>query len=92
MISLQLSGRGRLWALGWIVICALSVLPVAAQGPAIRIQNEINSSDTVPLKASRPWADEAALDAGRMSPDSKLHGVSIIFNRSASGCFSHVNT
>lgn len=84
MISLQLSGRGRFRVLGWIVICALAVLPVAAQGPAIRIQNEINSSDTVPLKASRPWAGKAALDAGRMSPDSKLHGVSIIFNRSAS--------
>lgn len=83
MFSKLLSSRGRLGVLGWIGSCAFGAVSVAAQTPSVRIQNDINNSDVVPLKGGRALAGTAELDAGRMPLNAKLNGISIVFNRSA---------
>ncbi len=83
MIFKLLEGRGRLRVLGWTSVFAMATASLTAQTPSVRIQNEINNSDIVPLKASQLRAREAGIDSGRMASDAKLNGVSIVFSRSA---------
>src|SRR3954453_5311459 len=83
MFSKLLSSRGRLGVLGWIGSCGFAAVSVAEQTPAVRIQNDINNSDVVPLKGGRAQGGQAEFDAGRMPLNTKLNGISIVFKRSA---------
>jgi subtilase family serine protease len=84
MLLKQFSDRGRLRVLGCLGACALATTYVAAQRPAARIQNDINSSAMVRLKGAQLEARPAQPDAGRMPSDTRLGGVGIVFNRSES--------
>ncbi|HLY41640.1 MAG TPA: protease pro-enzyme activation domain-containing protein [Terracidiphilus sp.] len=55
----------------------------AAQAPAPRIQSEISSSEMSTLKGSLHPQAQLQFDAGRMSSATQLHGMTIVFNRSA---------
>ncbi len=54
-----------------------------AQTPAARIRNQVNDSQMSLLKGSQHPLARGESDAGRMSADVKLKGMSIVFNRSA---------
>ena len=61
--------------------CVLAASAFAAQGPAPRIPAEVNSSSVSPLKGSlRPYA-QPQFDAGRMPAETRLTGMTIVFNR-----------
>ncbi|WP_109486098.1 protease pro-enzyme activation domain-containing protein [Occallatibacter savannae] len=83
MLSKPFAGRGRFRVLGWLAPCVLAATSIAAQRPATRIQNEVNNSDTAPLRSGQLQPSPAEFDAGRMPSNTKLTGVSIVFNRSA---------
>ena len=83
MISKLFRGRGRLRIPGWIGACAFATSCLQAQTPAVRIQNEINIAEMVPVKGQQLQIRPGELDAGRMPSNTKLEGVSIVFNRSA---------
>ncbi|HXS76669.1 MAG TPA: protease pro-enzyme activation domain-containing protein [Terracidiphilus sp.] len=82
MIAKLFESGGRLPVLGWIGACALATT-LAAQTPRIRIQNEVNNSDMIPLRGSQRQVSDLGAEAGRMPASARLSGVSIIFNRSA---------
>jgi subtilase family serine protease len=82
MITRLFQGRGRLRTFGWVAACALATT-VYAQKPAIRIQSEVNSSELTPLKASQQALAPAQFTTGRVPANTKLNGMSIVFNRSA---------
>jgi hypothetical protein len=82
MLAKLPSGRGRRGVLGWIGTFAFAIISVAAQTPAVRIQNDINNSEVVPLKGGQARAGQGELDAGRMPQNTKLNGINIVFNRS----------
>jgi len=83
MISKLFERRRRFRVLAGIGAYALATTIVAAQAPVVRIQSEINNSDTAPLKGSQRRIVQAGTDVGRMPSNAKLNGVSIVFNRSA---------
>jgi subtilase family serine protease len=83
MIKKLLQGPNRLWVCGSIAACALAATSVAAQTPAPRIRAEVNVSQMSLLKGSQHPLAQAQNDAGRMSSDVRLNGMSIVFNRSA---------
>ncbi|MGC1421117.1 MAG: protease pro-enzyme activation domain-containing protein [Terracidiphilus sp.] len=83
MIKKLLQSPGRLWVCGWIVVYALSTTSQAAQTPSPRIRAEVNNSQMTLLKGSQHPLALAQNDAGRMSSDVRLKGMSIVFNRSA---------
>jgi subtilase family serine protease len=84
MITKLLQGQDKLWVCGWIAACAVATTAVAAQTPAPRIRSEISNVQVSPLKASQQPLGSSELDAGRMAPDARLNGISIVFSRSAS--------
>ncbi len=82
---LALTKQQGLRACGWLAACALAACAVTAQtqAPSPRIRSEISVSDVTPLKNSpRPFAD-ARFDAGRMPADTRLTGITLVFNRTA---------
>jgi subtilase family serine protease len=79
---LALSGQKRLRICGWIAACAMAAATAGAQAPAPRIQSEI-TNELSPLKGSLHPLAQAQFDAGRMPSDTRLNGISIVFNRSA---------
>ena len=83
MIKKLLQGPDRLWVCGWIAACALATTSLAAQTPAPRIRAEVSNSQMSLLKGSQHPLAQAQNDAGRMSSDVRLNGMSIVFNRSA---------
>ena len=62
--------------------CALMATTVTAQRPAARIRAEISDSQMSVLRGSQHPLAQGQIDAGRMSADAKLNGMSIVFNRS----------
>jgi subtilase family serine protease len=81
---LAFSPSGFLRACGWVAMCVLTATALHGQTTAARIASEINRTEQIKLKGSlHPWA-QAQFDAGRLSPDTRLSGISIVFNRSAS--------
>jgi len=76
------------WACVLLAICAL-IVPSAlapsagAQTVAPRISSEINSAERSTLKDSLHPLAQAQFDAGRMSADTRLNGITIVFSRSA---------
>jgi subtilase family serine protease len=68
---------------GLLAACSLTVLSAGAQAPAPRITAEIGSGQQSTLKNSLHPLAQAQFDAGRMSEDTRLNGISIFFNRTA---------
>src|SRR5258708_33639065 len=83
MITKLLSGQYQLRICGWIAACTMATTALAAQTPAPRIRSEVNNSEVSTLKSSLHPLAQAQFDAGRMPADFRLHGISIVFNRSA---------
>lgn len=83
MKSKLLPGQRRLRVCGWIAACALATTVVAAQTPAPRIRTEVSNSQMSLLRGSQHPLAQAQFDAGRMPSDTKLNGMSLVFNRSA---------
>jgi subtilase family serine protease len=79
---LALSGQKQLRICGWIAACAMAVTTLGAQTPAPRIQSEINN-ELSQLKGSLHPLAQPQFDAGRVPANTKLTGISIVFNRSA---------
>src|ERR1035438_10316168 len=71
----------RIW--GWFAACALAATTLGAQTPAPRLQAEISSSSASTLKDSLHPLAQAQYDSGRVPADTRLNGISIVFNRSA---------
>ncbi len=83
MTKKLLQGPNRLWLCAWIAACAFAATTLAAQTPAARIRAEVSNSQMSPLKGSQHPLAQSQNDAGRMSSDARLKGMSIVFNRSA---------
>lgn len=82
MITKLFQGQDRLRVCGWIAAFALATTALAAQTPAPRIRAEVNSQMSLLKGTLHPLA-QSQYDAGRMSSDTKLNSMSIVFNRSA---------
>ncbi|MFZ0746996.1 MAG: protease pro-enzyme activation domain-containing protein [Terracidiphilus sp.] len=80
---LALSRQNRLRICGWIAACAMAATAVGAQTPVPRIQSEISSSYMSTLKGSLHPLAQPQFDAGRMPSDTRLNGMTIVFNRTA---------
>lgn len=63
-------------------IAAGIAIPAAmlAQSPAARIRSEISSSQMTPVKNSLHPLAQPEFDTGRLAPDMKIDGISIMFN------------
>jgi subtilase family serine protease len=73
--------RLRLWCA--ITALALTAGPLVAQGPAVRIPAEINSTEQSVLPGSKHPLALTQLDAGRVPPGTQMTDVTIFFKRSA---------
>jgi subtilase family serine protease len=73
----------RYWACGFIAACTMAAASAFAQQVAPRITSEISSTEMSPLKGSLHPLAKAQFDAGRLVADTKLSGITIVFNRSA---------
>jgi Pro-kumamolisin, activation domain/Bacterial Ig-like domain (group 3) len=72
-----------LWVCGLLAACSMIVPSAGAQLAAPRIGAEINSAEQSILKNSLHPLAQAQFDAGRMAEDTRLNGISIVFNRTA---------
>src|ERR1017187_5985427 len=73
----------RYWACGFIAAGTMAAASAFAQQVAPRITSEISSTEMSPLKGSLHPLAKAQFDAGRLVADTKLNGITIVFNRSA---------
>jgi subtilase family serine protease len=80
---LALSRNRRLQVCCWMAACAMIASPLGAQSVAPRITSEISDSEQATLRGSLHPQAQAQFDAGRMPSDTKLNGVSLVFNRTA---------
>ena len=80
---LALSSQRRLRVSGWLTACLTAAATLGAQTVAPRIHSEINSSEIAPLQGSRHPLAQAKFDAGRVPANTRLTGISIVFQRSA---------
>jgi len=71
------------WAIGLFAACSMLVQTAGAQVVAPRIRAEVTSAEQSTLKNSQNPRAQAQLDGGRMAADTRLDGISIVFNRSA---------
>ena len=78
-----LSMQKRVQLCGWIAACSLAAASLGAQSVTPRIKSEITLSEVSPLQGSVHPLAQAQFDAGRMPADTKLSGISIVFNRTA---------
>ncbi|HUN86266.1 MAG TPA: protease pro-enzyme activation domain-containing protein, partial [Terracidiphilus sp.] len=76
-------GRNQLRICALVAAFATSAGAFAAQTPAPRIQSEISSSAMSTLKGSLHPQAQPQFDAGRMPSNTRLNGMTIVFNRSA---------
>ncbi len=78
-----LSRPAQLRICGWIAACIMAGTALGAQTPVPRIQSEVSSSYMTLLKGSLHPLAQRGLDAGRMPANTRLNGMTIVFNRSA---------
>jgi subtilase family serine protease len=76
------------WAGAVAAVCAMAVSPAMvpfanAQSVAPRISSEITNAEQSTLKNSLHPLAQAQFDAGRMPADTRLDGITMVFNRSA---------
>ena len=86
MIKKLLQAPNRLWLCGGIAACvfmATTAISGAAQTPAARIRSEVSNSQMSVLRGSQHPLAQGQNEAGRMSSNAKITGMSIVFNRSA---------
>jgi len=72
-----------LWVCTLLTACSTVVPTAVAQLVAPRIHAEIASAEQSTLKNSRHPLAQVQFDAGRMPSDTRLDGISVVFNRSA---------
>ena len=77
------SRQNLLWVCGLMAACAMIVPPVGAESVAPRISSEITNAEQSTLTGSLHPMAQAQFDAGRMPADTRLSGISMVFNRSA---------
>jgi subtilase family serine protease len=77
------SSLKRLSICGSLAAFALAATTLAAQTSAPRIQAEISTSAVSTLQGSLHPLAQAQYDSGRVPADTRLIGISIVFNRSA---------
>ncbi len=80
---LELSQQRRLRICVWLAACAIGASTLSAQTVAPRIRGEISSSELARLKGSLSPLAQPQFDAGRVAANTRLTGMSIVFNRSA---------
>jgi subtilase family serine protease len=80
---LALSRQKRLWVCGWFAACTLVASSLSAQSAAPRISSEIANTEVSTLKGTLHPLAQPQFDAGRVPADTRLSGISIVFNRSA---------
>src|SRR5262245_8238127 len=68
---------------GWLVAGAFAATALNAQSPAPRLRADISSSAVSTLQGSLHPLAQAQFDTGRMPGDTRLTGMSIVFNRTA---------
>jgi subtilase family serine protease len=69
--------------IGLLAACVLAATTLGAQTTPPRLQAEISSSSVSTLKGSLHPMAQAQFDSGRVPSDTRLNGMSIVFNRSA---------
>jgi subtilase family serine protease len=81
---LALKKQQGLRVCGWLAACALAAGAASAQTqtPSPRIRSEVSMSDLTALKNS-PRPSAVRIDAGRMPADTRLTGITLVFNRTA---------
>ncbi|MGD0631450.1 MAG: protease pro-enzyme activation domain-containing protein, partial [Terracidiphilus sp.] len=72
-----------LWACGLLAACSMIVPPASAQKVNPRIGGEISSAEQTVLKHSLHPMAQPQFDAGRLTGDTRLNGITLVFNRSA---------
>ena len=71
----------------WLKVCSLlgacvfAASAFAAQAPAPRISDQVNTSNLAPLQGTLRSFAQPQFDAGRMPSDARLTGITIAFNR-----------
>jgi len=84
MKTITANSRQRFFRVcGLLAACSMIVSTAGAQLAAPRIKAEITSAEQSTLKNSQHPMAQARFDAGRMPSDTRLEGISIVFNRSA---------
>jgi len=83
MMTFEISRRMRLSACGWMAALTMVATSLGAQSVAPRIPSEIPNAEQSTLKSSLHPMAQAQFDAGRMPSDTRLNGISMVFNRSA---------
>ncbi len=73
----------HLRACGLLAACAMAVPLAGAQAVPVRIASDINNAEQSTLKNSLHPMAQAQFDAGRMPANTPLHGITIVFSRSA---------
>ena len=77
------SPQKLLWVCGLVAACSMIVPAAGAQSTSPRISSEIASSGQTALRGSLHPLAQAQFDAGRMPADTRINGISMVFNRSA---------
>jgi subtilase family serine protease len=75
--------RRYLWVCGLLAACSMIAPSAGAQRASTRISTEINSAEQSPLKNSLHPMAQPQFDAGRMPSDTRVVGISMVFNRTA---------
>jgi subtilase family serine protease len=78
-----ISRQKFLWACGLLAACSMIVSTAGAQLVTPRIKAEVTNAEQSTLKNPQHPLAQAQFDAGRMASDTRLEGVSMVFNRSA---------
>ena len=81
--TLALRQQRRLRIFAWLAAGVVAASTLMAQTVVPRIQSEISSAELVPLRGSRPPLALPQFDAGAVPANTRLVGMSILFNRSA---------
>ncbi len=71
------------WVCGLLAACSMIVTSASAQKIAPRIGGEIKSAEQTVLKNSLHPMAQPQFDAGRLAADTRLNGITLVFNRSA---------
>ena len=77
------SRQKLLWLCGLVAVVSTLIIPASAQHPVSRIKSEIAGTEPVPLPHSLHPLAQARFDAGRVPSDTRLKGMTLVFQRSA---------
>lgn len=80
---LALTRQYRLWICAWMAALVSTACAFAAQTSAPRIHSEVSSSEMSALRGSLHPLAQLQYDRGRMPAETRLKGVTVVFNRSA---------